>query len=135
MIGRRPVMQLPLPAGAAMFPQPAGRKVGTWQEMTMDAELTFRGIRWFRAQGGFGDGTGWRREDWVADVQGVGLHVGRYFQEPDVWKGVNQTMEEAMIACVLQGVGIAERRRDEALRQLVELTNSLLRLQLSAEGY
>ena len=91
------------------------KKIGTWIEMDYDDEVTFGGVVWRRAQGGFGEDN--KREDWVADIEGVSIHVARWLDE-STW-GVTSgnrldTREDAMRAALDQGLLTARHKLAEA---------------------
>ena len=95
---------IPLPSGASLI-EPQQVTIGNWREQTIDAEITYRGIRWVRVRGGFGDGHH-PRQDWLADLPSLGLHVKCYLAKPDEWGDVcrKQTMHEAMDTAIARGV-------------------------------
>ncbi len=106
--GRGACVPLPLPPGATMLKKPIRMKVAGWEVMTFDARFELDGITWVRVQGGFGDGqaTNWHpREDWVAIVPALTIHVGRMFSKPDAWTNGNRS--EAVPSTIVEAARAA----------------------------
>lgn len=64
-----------LPKGAKLV-NPFTKKIGSWVEMTFDAEVIRYGIKWYRVKDGMG--VSGEREDWVADLPAGCLSIHDY---------------------------------------------------------
>lgn len=65
-----------------MLRKPMRAKPGGWVEMWLDAVIVYRGIKWYRAQHGFGgEGSSHPREDWIAALPHVCAGAHRYLKD------------------------------------------------------
>lgn len=117
-----------------MLNKPVTMKVGSWVLMTFDAYLEYRGIVWLRAKGGFGNGQAqnWHpREDWIAMLPSVSIHVGRYFSTPNEWRPADAvTIWDAMDIAVDDAIDHGQfdlRRKARELELLSIALNMLTR--------
>lgn len=132
--GRKgPVEPLPPPPGTILLSRPVRLKVGGWADhLRYDARFDLDGITWVRVEGGFGSGqhTGWHpREDWVAMLPALSLHVGRHFDRPARWtaRGTTDfdTIEGAMRSEVRGAIRSSLYDLREAQRRLVRLERAV----------
>lgn len=110
------------------------RELDTWQPGVYDAEMTYRGIRFLRYRGGFGDKGD--RTDWVADLPvscHVANHHGRGFAERRPGWGFygKQTLREALDEAIENAVRAAHHDLGKATRRMVAITAALLKLEES----
>jgi hypothetical protein len=107
------------------------KKVGSWSEMTYDAETYV--IRWLRVKDGMG-GRG-DREDWVADIPGMTICVHDYnWKEMSFGVRFGKTRDEAMVAALKRHVCNARHDIIEARTKLVVMETGLNMLEAAIKG-
>lgn len=103
--------------------KPVELKIGTWRVGTYDAEFHYRGLRWLRYQGGFGERGG--REDWVAEAPisiAVSHHQGRGFARQGGW-GFHggKTLKEELDAVIDTAILTAREKVAENRAKVADL--------------